>query len=64
MIKIDPICNIPVDTDEEHPVCQRFKGKEFYFCSEKCRRRFNQACNTYCAWRARSLKGYRYLRNK
>lgn len=38
---IDPVCEMKVDP-RKTPVVTTFKGKKCYFCSEDCRKKFNE----------------------
>lgn len=43
---IDPVCGIEVD--EKNPEFQaQFAGKKYFFCSDECRKEFEQQPNEY-----------------
>lgn len=42
----DPVCYIVIDEDD--PAFRtRYKGQEFYFCSDFCRKRFDEKPERY-----------------
>lgn len=45
-MKIDPVCGVEVD--EKHPEFQAmFAGKKYLFCSEECRKEFEDQPEDY-----------------
>lgn len=44
---VDPVCGMTVD--EGSGVKDTYKGKEYFFCSEGCQRKFQENPETYPA---------------
>lgn len=38
---IDPVCNMEVD-EKDAEFTSEFNGKEYFFCSEDCKRQFDR----------------------
>lgn len=37
----DPVCGINVKEDKNNNLRSEFKGQDYYFCSDKCRKEFD-----------------------
>lgn len=44
-MKTDPVCGMKVDENEADSL--EFRGKEYYFCSEGCRHKFEAQPERY-----------------
>jgi YHS domain-containing protein len=45
-MNIDPVCGMKVD-EKNAPAKSEYNGKTFTFCSEECKKRFDQSPEQY-----------------
>jgi len=43
---MDPVCGMNVD-EQKAPATSEIKGREFYFCSQQCKQKFDQNPEQY-----------------
>jgi len=43
---IDPVCNMEVN-ESDAEFTANYEGKTFYFCSDECKRKFNESPQQY-----------------
>lgn len=45
----DPVCKMEVD-EEKAPFKSTFEGKDYFFCTETCKKDFDKNPRLYIAW--------------